>query len=166
VDCFFGCVVSFSFILDFRWWAGYKAACHGSLRNLCFNGLSAAGVPGILQLTERLELHIAAGFQPALHSLTLGFAGLGGNHGLGNDVAAVIRDVTFAIKTIGLNAFLNKGVQELLALGGGYIALVIKGKFKAEFLELTDAVFLAESLLHGAQILQIIIAIVNQIHTR
>ena len=60
----------------------------------------------------------------------------------------------FAIKAIGLDAALNEVVQELLALGSSYIALVIKRKFKAEFLELTDAVFLAESLLHGATIIR------------
>ena len=142
--------------------AGYKAACHGSLRNLCFNGLSAAGVPGILQLAEALDFHIAAGLKPALHSLTLGFAGLGGINSLGNDAAAVIRDIAFAIKAIGLDAAFDEVVQELLTLGGCYIAFVIKGKFKAEFLELTNAVFLAESLFHGAKILRAFISNVNQ----
>ena len=125
---------------------------------------SAAGVPGILQLAEALDFHIAAGFKPALNGKALGLAGLGGIHGLGNDAAAIIRDIAFAIKAIGLDAAFDEVVQELLTLGGCYIAFVIKGKFKAEFLELTNAVFLAESLLHGALILRRIKALVNENH--
>ena len=105
--------------------------------------LSAAGVPGILELTKSLDFHIAAGLKPALHSLTLGFAGLGGVNSLGNDAAAVIRDAAFAIQPIGFDAFLDESVQELLAFSGGYIAFVSKRKFKAEFLELTNAILLA-----------------------
>lgn len=114
--------------------------------------LSAAGVPGVLKLTKNLDFHIAAGFQPALHCLALCLAGLGGVGCLGDNAAAVICDVAFAIQPICLDTVFNKSMQELLTLGGGYIALVIKGKFKAEFLELTNAVFLAESLFHGALI--------------
>ena len=125
---------------------------------------SAAGVPGILQLAEALDFHIAAGLKPALHGKALGLAGLGGIHSLGNDAAAVVRDIAFAIKAIGLDAAFDEVVQELLALGGCYVTLVIKGKFKAEFLELTNAVFLAESLLHGALILRRIKALVNENH--
>ena len=128
------------------------------------NCQSAAGVPGILQLAEALDFHIAAGFEPGFYCFALGIAGLGGIHSLGNDAAAVVRDIAFAIQAIGLDAAFDEVVQELLALGSCYVALVIKGKFKAEFLELTNAVFLAESLIHGAVILRIFIASVNQKH--
>ena len=125
---------------------------------------SAVSVPGILELAKALDFHIAATFKPGLHCSALGFAGLSGIHSLRNDAAAIIRDVAFAIQTIGLDALLNEGMQELLALGGSHIALIIKCKFKAEFLELTNAVFLAESLLHGAPILRAFIPFVNENH--
>ena len=95
---------------------------------------SAVGVPGILELTKALDFHIAATFKPGLHSCALGFTGLGGIHSLGDDAATIICDVALAIQAVSLDAIFNEGVQELFALGGGYVALVIKRKFKAEFL--------------------------------
>ena len=72
---------------------------------------SAVSVPGILELAKALDFHIAATFKPGLHSCALGFAGLSGIHSLRNDAAAIIRDVAFAIQTIGLDALFNQGVQ-------------------------------------------------------
>lgn len=114
---------------------------------------SAGGVPGILQLAEGLDFHVLTSFQPCFDSLTLGFVRLSGINGSSEDVAAILGDVAVAVQAVGLYAILHESVQELLTLGSFHIALVIKGKTKAEFLELAHAILLAESFLHGAPIL-------------
>lgn len=107
-------------------------------------------VPKVGKLAHGLQFCIFAAFQPALDSLALCLVGLGRVFGKGADVAAFIRHITFAIQAIGLNAVGDEVMQELFALGGFYITLVVKRKLKAEFAELAHAVLLAESLLHGA----------------
>ena len=111
-------------------------------------------VPSVRQLTEGLDLHVAAALQPSLDGQTLLLIGGARVLCLRNHVAGVIGQVPLAGEPVRLHALAHKGMQKLLALGGFYIALVLKGKFKAEFTELAHTVLLAESFLHSARIIR------------
>ena len=129
---------------------GRSRACWGDVNGAELGSVTSSEVvPSIYQLAEGLELHILTRLKPSLNGQALGIARLRCVFCAGGDVAPLISHVAFAIQPIGLDAIIDEGVQELLALSGLDVALVIKGELKAKLAELAYTVFFAQSLLHG-----------------
>lgn len=106
-------------------------------------------MPGVHQLAEGFDFDVITAFKPGFDGLAMAFIRLPGIVRLGGEMAAFFRYATAAFQPIGLDTIVNERIQELLAFGGFNIAFVVECKLKAELLELSDAILLAQSFLHG-----------------